>query len=602
MIRGQKLGEGTFGIVYSATSPSSKTKYAVKRNLSEKCTSFIGVTREVDVLNKLRGHPHIVNLERVAFDQPFANRPMSPLSGKIRNSQQDDKLHFVFLAASYDLHAFIYGATVIDFFLMKRYMVQMLLGLEYLHGQKIIHRDIKPSNILINGDNRDALGVNNVATICDFGLAKPFTYQEKQSPDVVTAWYRAPEIALGCPDYDYKSDVWSLGCVFYEMICKRPFINRAGSNNEILSAILGAFPVALSEVLLQELVKSKRWRSVHLSALATPKTRKSFLQQINFTAKWQAEFEKRMGKMEVFLDLLENMLRFDWRVSSEKTRFTATQCLNHAFFADYQPLITATRSKYPPPVLSSTSNYSIIFCDCVERKWMTSFAINIFNNRTKFVWYNHRSIFQAMDLFDRYLLAMFSGSNIPANAIESEVKGLIHDKYQTDLRFMTCLYLCIKYFSSPLISYDTIVPVEFATDEAKIVAEEFERSFIKNCLQYNIYRPTVFEIADEFNVRLDEIAVRDLVTLYGRNPTIIGLTPGELFDYYLKNLRGKETDTLFAPFTLKKTVPIFRLVIHEDVVPAFPGEDKSLEKSQDKSLEKPVNKPAMKAFPKLPSN
>ena len=157
MLRGDKLGEGTFGIVYSGSSPKSNRQYAIKRNLVEDETSFIGVPREVDVLNKLRHHPHIVRLEQVSFGHPFSGGCFSPLLGKDRTSQRDDSIHFVFKQAAYDLHRFVYGAVITDFALIKRYMVNMLLGIKYMHSQKIIHRDLKPSNVLIFGDEKDAM-------------------------------------------------------------------------------------------------------------------------------------------------------------------------------------------------------------------------------------------------------------------------------------------------------------------------------------------------------------------------------------------------------------------------------------------------------------
>ena len=239
MLRGEKLGEGTFGIVYAARSPNSKQEYAVKRNLVEDATSFIGVPREVDILNKLRNHPHIVRLEKVAFGNPFGETVFSPLVGVDRNSQRDDRIHFIFKSAEYDLHRYIYGATITDWSITKRYMVHILLGVEFMHARKIIHRDLKPSNILIFGAETDAMEQPNVAKICDFGLAKPYTYQGVQTPNTVTSWYRAPEIALGYPNYDYKVDIWSLGCILFEMVAKRCFLGNSpdDDNDEIVKCL-----------------------------------------------------------------------------------------------------------------------------------------------------------------------------------------------------------------------------------------------------------------------------------------------------------------------------------------------------------------------------
>jgi len=542
MLKGNKLGEGTFGIVYSGKSPKSNRRYAIKRNLVEDETSFIGVPREVDVLNKLRYHPHIAKLEQVAFGHPFNGGCFSPLMGNDRTSQRDDSIHFIFKQAAYDLHRFIYGAVITDFELIKRYMVNILLGIEYMHSQKIIHRDLKPSNILIYGDEKDALGISNLAKICDFGLAKPYTYQGYQTPNTVTSWYRAPEITLGYPHYDYKVDIWSAGCILYEMIAKRAFVPDVPDNNdEILSCILGVLPQELPMRKFRELVRSNKWRQVKLTPLHSPRIRRSFEQQIGLSAQGLEQFEKQAGRLESFCDLLNNMLQFEW-----ERRYTATQCLDHPFFNDYRLLITQTRKLYPT---CPRKEQPLMIRKCVERKWMAQAVTEIFNNRGSLKWYSHRALFQAMDLFDRYLFVMFNITKIPPNAVESDLKGFIHDKFGAELRFMTCLYLCIKYFSSihyP-ISYDNIVSEEYRTSEAKIIAEQFEGGFIKNCLEYDIYRTTIYEAADDFGDKLEDPDIRDLLILYSMNASFSGMKPSELYHYYRTNIRGRPLETLFAP-------------------------------------------------------
>ena len=533
MRRKEKLGEGTFGIVYSAVSSQTNKRYAVKRNLTETQTSFIGVIREVDILNKLRQHPHIVQLEQVAFDNPFTMSCFSPLIGRDRISQRDDSIHFVFKEAAYDLHRFIYGAETVNFMLIKRYMVNILLGIEYMHAKNIIHRDLKPSNVLIYGDERDATGISNIAKICDFGLAKPYTNQGIQTPNTVTSWYRSPEIALGYPYYDCKSDIWSMGCILFEMVATKAFIPDVPDNNDsIISAILGALPQEIQMRKFRELVRGNKWRQIKLSPSHNPRIRRSFFQQLGLSKEGLEKFKRSAGDINMFCDLLDNMLRFEW-----DKRYTVSECLDHRFFEDYSVLINTTRQQYP---LRLAKEEPLVIRQCAERKWMADAATEIFNTRSSLRWYNNRALFQAMDLFDRYLAVMFRNTIIPPNAMESELKGLIHDKFSTELRFMTCLYICIKYFSSIQypVSYDSIVSKEYKTPEAKMMAEQFEGGFIKNCLEYDIYRPTIYEAADQFDDILDEINIRDLIILYSTNCTFSDMTSTELYYYYITHLRG----------------------------------------------------------------
>jgi len=82
----------------------------------------------------------------------------------------------------------------------------------YCHTNTVIHRDLKPNNILFSEDL-------NEVRIADFGLARTYSLPLKAyTHEVVTLWYRAPEVLLGAKEYSLGVDSWSIGCIFFELM------------------------------------------------------------------------------------------------------------------------------------------------------------------------------------------------------------------------------------------------------------------------------------------------------------------------------------------------------------------------------------------------
>jgi serine/threonine protein kinase len=521
MKKGNLLGDGTYGTVYSCTDEETGDKYAIKVNIANKKTLFLNSIREVDLLMKLRKHPHIVTLERIAYNSPF-DVDIEPMKSV---TSRNDNIHFIFQKTTHNLYEYIYKIEhETDYKLLKRYMIQILLATEYMHEHSIIHCDLKPSNILIFEDDVDVLGDKNIAQICDFGLSLPYTTQGYQIQDVCTSWYRAPEIILNYPHYDYKSDVWALGCIFFEMIANIQFL--AGSpehNNNLISKILELLPEEIPTKTMRSLVTSNKFgRKIKLFKYATERKtpRKPWLTQLNLSKEKRINFEKNAGNLELFCDLLDEMFQFDWDV-----RNSVSECINHPFFDDQRDLINETRRTYYPCVSLEKKLY--IF-PCQERIWVKEVALNIYQNKDekKFSWYNDRALFQALYLFDRYMMGMFDINNV---SFDSGSIANIFNKYDTLLKFYTFLYLSLKYFDvfKSEILFNDVFDQQYRTNAAKLEIEQFESGIVQK-MDHDIYRTSVYEAVDNFpSMRLDKSLTLKLLETYLNVDKYLQTTPTE---------------------------------------------------------------------------
>ena len=106
---------------------------------------------------------------------------------------------------------------------IKSFMFQLLRGVAFCHERHVLHRDLKPQNLLINRKGE--------LKLADFGLARAFGIPVNTfSNEVVTLWYRAPDVLLGSRTYDTSIDIWSAGCIMAEMFTGRPLF--PGQQNE----------------------------------------------------------------------------------------------------------------------------------------------------------------------------------------------------------------------------------------------------------------------------------------------------------------------------------------------------------------------------------
>ena len=322
-----KIGQGAYGTVYKAVTSTSKigpddpynkdtnpagsiysnsndTIYNNKENQNNSnkkadvprivavkklkyTISEEGITspslREISTLKKLK-HPNIVHLIEVFIHQ--------------------DALHLVFPFYETDLkqymNSYLSSDSQIPDKIIKHFARQMLHALSYLHENNIIHRDVKPQNFLINN--------KGVIVLADFGLNKVIgSHYKLFSKDVITLFYRAPEILLGSRYYSESVDIWSLGCVFLELILLKVIFKGKSEVNQLeeIFKILGT-------------PTEKEWMGVE-----------SLINYSSGTFYRRKDLKGLIGGDPLFIDLIEKMLCYD-----PLKRISACDALDHVFFRD----------------------------------------------------------------------------------------------------------------------------------------------------------------------------------------------------------------------------------------------------------------------------
>ena len=295
-----KLGEGTYGVVYMARDRRTSSFVALKRvrTRSEQQRTGFPLTsiREIKMLQNLE-HPNIVSLREVV---------RSPSVG------------FVFLVLQYFEHDL---ASLVDAFRRqelsalslsenKCVMLQVLSAVEHAHRHFVMHRDIKLSNLLINN--------HGVVALCDWGLARLFSHPlQRHTANVVTLWYRAPELLFGARAYHTAVDIWAVGCIFAELLRLRPLLPGQCELDQVrrIYELLGA----PTKHIWPNHVALPKWREmqkeVHVDA-----------ERFKFNA-----IDSLFGKYGAHcLDLMKRLLAYD-----PSKRITASEAEQHPFFKEH---------------------------------------------------------------------------------------------------------------------------------------------------------------------------------------------------------------------------------------------------------------------------
>jgi serine/threonine protein kinase len=306
----EPVGRGAYGVVCSAQNNDSGDYCAIKKieNVFEDISFSKRTLRELRILRQLK-HENIIDIMDIFIPQDYAGF---------------SDVYVVSALMETDLTSILRSSQPLNDSHCQFFLYQILRGCKYLHSAGIIHRDLKPRNLLVNS--------NCDLKICDFGLARVnFTEMEfrlaHMTEYICTRWYRAPEILCCWTEYDSAIDVWSIGCIFAEMLTRKPLFPGSNTKHQL-------------ELVLQQLGAPKQHE---ISAIRTVKCRQfiqQFIEQEAKSGRRPPNLADRFPQSSsAAVQLVEAMLTF-----SPSRRITVDDAIRHEYTAElYCPEDEPTR-------------------------------------------------------------------------------------------------------------------------------------------------------------------------------------------------------------------------------------------------------------------
>ncbi|CAH8333330.1 unnamed protein product [Eruca vesicaria subsp. sativa] len=279
------IGQGAYGIVCSAINSETNESVAIKKiaNAFDNKIYLKRTLREIKLLRHM-DHENIVVIRDI-------------IPPPLRNAFND--VYIAYELMDTDLYQIIRSNQILKEDHCQYFLYQILRGLKYIHSANVLHRDLKPGNILLNA--------NCDLKICDFGLARVTSESDFMTEYVVTRYYRAPELLLNSSDYTAAIDVWSVGCIFMELMNREPLFPGKENDHQLR--------------LLMQLIGTPSEEELEF----LNETAKRYIKQLPRYPR-QSMADKFPTVHPLAIDLIEKMLTFDPR-----RRITVLDALAHPY-------------------------------------------------------------------------------------------------------------------------------------------------------------------------------------------------------------------------------------------------------------------------------
>jgi len=304
------IGGGSYGIVCSAYDTLTGQRVAIKKitDAFQDLVDAKRILREIKLLRHFDGHENVIKILDI----------MTMPAGIIDFKD----IYIVTDLMESDLDRIISSSQPLTEQHFQYFIYQVLRGMKFVHSANVLHRDMKPSNLLVNA--------NCDLAICDFGLARGVddSRDDDLTEYVVTRWYRAPELLADCQTYTNKVDVWALGCIFAEMLQRKPFFQGKDPTHQLYT-IIKVLGTPTEEEMAFITNDSARQAIREMKGFKKKGSLRSWFKDCS----------------DMALDLLERMLVF-----SPENRLSVEEALNHPFLA---PL----HSQCDEPIAASSFNF-----------------------------------------------------------------------------------------------------------------------------------------------------------------------------------------------------------------------------------------------------